>query len=85
MRALAVADSNRPSAVWPRAARMNEPNQTGDRSMPKRKAFRDAEGRCHVAGLLVHGKAGLGAGAAGPDEKVRPAHRETPGQAGSDG
>ena len=58
-----------------------------EEAFPKRETFGDTEGGGDVAGLLVHGEAGLGAGAACPDEEVRPARREsqTPGQAGSDG
>ena len=56
--------------------------QTADDSRPHGKAFGDLEGGGYVLGLLVHGDAGLGAGAAGPDEEVRPDLGEMiPGQA----
>ena len=55
-----------------------------NQSFPKGETFRDTEGGCDVLGLLLNGKARLGAGAARTDEEVRPANRKIPGQAGND-
>ena len=67
---------------------MEKPIKAGEKPMPEGEAFGDAESGGDVLGLLLHRDAGLGAGAACPDKKVRPARRkrlEIPGRAGNDG
>ena len=75
-----MADSDRPSGE----KRGEDPCQSGGQARPKGETFGHLEGRGDVSGLLVHGDAGLGAGAAGPDEEVRPDLREIPGPARND-
>jgi hypothetical protein len=75
-----MADSDRPSGE----KRGEELGQSGGQTRPKGKTFGHLEGGGYVLGLLVHGDAGLGAGAAGPDKEVRPDLREIPGPARND-
>ena len=75
-----MADSDRPSGE----KRGEELGQSGGQTCPKGKTFGHLEGGGYVLGLLVHGDAGLGAGAAGPDKEVRPDLRDIPGPARND-
>ena len=79
--AFVMADFDRPSG----GTEGENVGQTADNPRPGREAFGDLKGGGDVPGLLVHGDAGLGAGAAGPDEEVRPDLGEIPGQARNDG
>ena len=76
-----MADSDRPSGE----KRGEELGQSGGQARPKGKTFGHLEGGGYVLGLLVHGDAGLGAGAAGPDKEVRPDLGELPGPDRNDG
>ena len=69
---------------------MEKPFQAGKKPIPEGEALRDAKGGGDILGLLLHRDTGLGASAACPDKKVRPARREDlrweiPGRAGNDG
>ena len=70
-----MADSDRPSGE----KRGEDPCQSGGQACPKGETFGHLEGGGDVLGLLAHGDAGLGAGAAGPDKEVRPDLGELPG------
>lgn len=72
-----MADSDRPSG----GKVAQEAENSSNKACPKGEAFGNLEGGGYVLGLLVHGDAGLGAGAADPDKEVRADLREIPGQA----
>ena len=49
-----MVDSDRPSLVNSRVTREKKAFQSGNKPMPKGKAFGNTEGRGHVEGFLIH-------------------------------